>query len=165
MKYRVTLDGTEREVDVHLLPSGAVSVSLDGKVVDADVVRVDGGINLRIGGRIFDIALGGNADALHLAARANRAIASVQSERTRAQKRGGAGAGAAAREVRSPMPGRVVKVLVNVGDDVPANAPVVVVEAMKMENELRTGSGGKVESVHCKTGDTVEANALLVRFK
>ncbi len=165
MKYRVTLDGTEREVDVHLLPSGAVSVTLDGKSVAADIVRVGGGLSLRIDGRIHDIAIGGNADALHIAARENRAVVSVQSERARAQKRGGAGAGAAAREVRSPMPGRVVKVLVNVGDNVAANAAVVVVEAMKMENELRTGSGGQVESVHCKAGDTVEGNALLVRFK
>lgn len=165
MKYRVTLEGQEREVDVSIAPNGSAVVSLDGKAVDADVVRVEGGINLRIGGRVYDIAVGGKADALHIAQRENRAVASVQSERMRSQKKGGAGAGAGAREVRSPMPGRVVKLLVNVGDEVAKQAPVVVVEAMKMENELRTAAGGIVESIHVKAGDTVESGALLVRFK
>ncbi|MBK8170626.1 MAG: hypothetical protein IPK60_09820 [Sandaracinaceae bacterium] len=165
MKYRVTLDGKEREVDVSIAPGGSVHVSLDGKAIEVDVVRVDGGINLRIDGHVYDIAAGGKAEALNVASRENRSVATVQSERTRSQKRDGAGAGSGAREVRTPMPGRVVKILVNVGDDVPAKSPVIVVEAMKMENELRTATGGIVESIHVKAGDTVEGNALLIRFK
>jgi pyruvate carboxylase subunit B len=62
------------------------------------------------------------------------------------------------------MPGRVVKVLVAVGDEVAAQQAVVVVEAMKMENELRANVAGRVESVHVKAGDAVEGSALLVRL-
>jgi biotin carboxyl carrier protein len=60
------------------------------------------------------------------------------------------------------MPGRVVKVLVRPGDAVAARQPVVVVEAMKMENELRAPRAGTVAEVRVNEGVSVEANAVLV---
>jgi biotin carboxyl carrier protein len=63
--------------------------------------------------------------------------------------------------VRSPMPGKVVKVLVKAGDDVKSGTPVVVVEAMKMENELRAPRDGKVREVKVQEGQAVEANQTL----
>ena len=164
MKYRVTVDGQEKEIDVQISPSGALSVAVDGARSDADIVRVPGGVNIILGGRVFDLAFGGKAEARHVALGEDRVTVSVQNERARSQKRGGGMKGAASKEIRSPMPGRVVKVLVAVGDEVAPNTPVIVIEAMKMENELRATAGGKVESIHAKAGDTVEGNALLVKF-
>ena len=60
------------------------------------------------------------------------------------------------------MPGKVVKVLVAEGDEVAAGVPVVVVEAMKMENELASTRAGVVQKVHVKPGDAVEGGARLV---
>jgi biotin carboxyl carrier protein len=60
------------------------------------------------------------------------------------------------------MPGRVVRVLVAVGAEVSARQPVVVVEAMKMENELRTPKGGTVKEILAVPGTAVEAGAVLV---
>jgi biotin carboxyl carrier protein len=68
------------------------------------------------------------------------------------------------RIVRSPMPGRVVKVMVSAGDDVQAGQPMLVVEAMKMENELKAKAAGRVAEVHVAVGETVEGNAKLVTF-
>ena len=167
MKYWVTLEGREREVDVQISPDGRVSaVTLDGAAVEVDAVGVPGGVSLRLGSRVFDVAIGGKPEALNVAAGAQRAVVAVQSERARAvaAKRGGGMAGAGSREVRSPMPGRVVKVLVSVGEDVAAQQPVVIVEAMKMENELRALIAGKVESLHVKAGDAVDGSTLLVRL-
>ena len=167
MKYWVTLEGREREVDVQISPDGRVSaVTLDGAAVEVDAVGVPGGVSLRLGSRVFDVAIGGKPEALNVAAGAQRAVIAVQSERARAvaAKRGGGMAGAGSREVRSPMPGRVVKVLVAVGEDVAAQQPVVIVEAMKMENELRALIAGKVESLHVKAGDAVDGSTLLVRL-
>jgi biotin carboxyl carrier protein len=163
MKYRVTVEGTEREVDVVIAPDGRISATLDGAPFDADIVRADGGLSIRRGARIFDVAAGGKAEAMQVAIGGDRATVSVQSERQRGARRGGGKAGGA-RDVRSPMPGRVVKVLVAIGDEVPPGTPVVVVEAMKMENELRAAVGGRVESLHAKAGDTVDGGALLVKF-
>jgi biotin carboxyl carrier protein len=67
--------------------------------------------------------------------------------------------------VRSPMPGKVVKVLVKAGDEVKAGAPVVVIEAMKMENELRAPRDGKVKDVSAKEGQTVEAGQSLATLE
>jgi len=167
MKYWVTLGGREREVDVQIAPDGRVtSVTLDGAAQSLDVVPVPGGVSLRRDERVFDVAIGGTPEALSVVAGTQRAVMAVQSERARAAaaKRGKGGAGGGSREVRSPMPGRVVNVLVAVGDEVAAQQAVVVVEAMKMENELRANVAGRVESVHVKAGDAVEGSALLVRL-
>jgi len=60
------------------------------------------------------------------------------------------------------MPGKLVRVLVRPGDTVVARQPVVVVEAMKMENELRATRAGTVADVHAREGQSVEAGALLL---
>jgi biotin carboxyl carrier protein len=60
------------------------------------------------------------------------------------------------------MPGRVVRVLVAPGDTVDARQPVVVVEAMKMENELRSPKAGRVKDVTVAAGTSVEAGRVLV---
>jgi biotin carboxyl carrier protein len=64
--------------------------------------------------------------------------------------------------VQAPMPGKVVRVRVRVGDLVRAHQPLVVVEAMKMENELRAGRDGRVAAIHVQEGVSVDAGALMV---
>jgi biotin carboxyl carrier protein len=64
--------------------------------------------------------------------------------------------------VRAPMPGLVVRVEVTEGQLVAAGAPLVVVEAMKMENELRAARPGRVTKVHVRAGTAVEKGAALV---
>ena len=66
------------------------------------------------------------------------------------------------RHVRAPMPGRIVKLLVAVGETVAARQGVIIVEAMKMENELRAPKAGTVTAVHVAEGATVEADATLM---
>ena len=70
---------------------------------------------------------------------------------------GGAGAG----DLVSPMPGRIVRVLVSEGDEVAAGAPLVIVEAMKMENELQAPIAGRVRSLAAEAGATVDAGVVL----
>jgi biotin carboxyl carrier protein len=67
--------------------------------------------------------------------------------------------------LRAPMPGLIVQLRVQVGDTVVAGAGLVVMEAMKMENELRTVSAGKVRAVHVTVGAAVEKGALLVELE
>jgi biotin carboxyl carrier protein len=79
--------------------------------------------------------------------------------------RGAADTGAGAhgeQKVLAPMPGRVVRVLVAAGDEVEARQPVVVVEAMKMENELRSPKTGRVKDVAVAPGASVEAGRVLL---
>jgi len=166
MKYRVTIDEVAREVDVVVTPDGSVSVSLDGKRQDVDVVRVPGGLSLRIGARMFDIATGGTPEATQVSAGEARAIAEVLSDRMLARRKssGGAMAGNAS-EIRAPMPGRIIKISVSKGATVELDDPCFVIEAMKMENELRAPKAGTIAEIAVVEGASVEAQALLLRFE
>ena len=64
--------------------------------------------------------------------------------------------------VTAPMPGTILKVLVNVGDQVSENQPLIVLEAMKMENDIPSVASGKVLAINVKQGDSVEAGQALI---
>jgi biotin carboxyl carrier protein len=64
--------------------------------------------------------------------------------------------------IKSPMPGKIVRVLVALNDNVVAGQGVIVVEAMKMQNELKTTRAGRVSTLNAKENDTVEAGAILI---
>lgn len=83
-----------------------------------------------------------------------------EARRERLLKAAGAGSGV----IKAPMPGKVLQVLVNEGDSVQVSQPLVVVEAMKMQNEYQAGIDGVVKKVHVKEGDTVEAGVVLVEI-
>lgn len=72
---------------------------------------------------------------------------------------------AASKELRAPMPGKVIDVLVQEGQPVEEGEPVLVLEAMKMENVLRAGGDGVVASIHVEAGQAVEKEAVLVALE
>ena len=65
----------------------------------------------------------------------------------------------------SGMPGKIVKILVNEGDEVKEGQPVIIMEAMKMENEMRATRDAKVKKIHVKEGASVEGGATLVTYE
>lgn len=67
--------------------------------------------------------------------------------------------------VTAPMPGKVLAVKVNVGDSVQSGTPVLVLEAMKMENDIVAPKDGKVVAINVKVGDSVESGAVLVSLE
>lgn len=164
MRYFVTVSGREHEVDITRRPDGSVAAAVGGRPVALDAVNInDHQLSVRVGDRVVDLTIEGAPPKLGVVASGHRSYIEVESERmrmaARAQRKdSGAGAG----EVRSPMPGRVVKVLVNEGDAVATGQAVVIVEAMKMENEVRARAAATVSRVHVAAGKTVEANAVLV---
>ncbi len=101
-------------------------------------------------------ALGGVAFPLEV----RTAQAAAREAALAAGRKGGAGGG----QVKAPMPGRVVRVLVTVGQEVAEGAPLAIVEAMKMENELRAATGGVVRAVHVAEGVAVESGQLLLEI-
>jgi biotin carboxyl carrier protein len=171
MRYFVTIDGDLQAIDVAELPGGGYEVRLldapdaevgTGKRLEAHVSEGKAGLTVHLGGRVLDVVVDGRPPELDVFASGRRASVRVESERQRAAlavKSAGAGSGGV---VVSPMPGKVVKVLVAEGDQVEAGAPVVVVEAMKMENELVATVSGRVVKVLVAPGEAVEGGARLV---
>jgi biotin carboxyl carrier protein len=89
-------------------------------------------------------------------------VVTVNGRRRWGRKDESGGSSAGPQRVTAPMPGKIVRVLVAAGDSVVARQPLVVVEAMKMENELRAGRAGIIADVHAREGASVEAGALLL---
>jgi biotin carboxyl carrier protein len=141
---RVTVDGTAHTVDVRAPGPGLYSLLLDGRSVEAEVLEEEGALLVLVGGEAYRVELQDEA-------RARRGVG---------QARGVAGRGP--QQVTAPMPGKVVKLLVAVGDAVAAGQGVIVVEAMKMENELRAAAAGTVQSIPVEEGKTVNGGEVLV---
>ncbi|MCU0636256.1 MAG: biotin/lipoyl-binding protein [Gemmatimonadaceae bacterium] len=165
MTYLVDVEG--ERITVAVTPEG---VTVDGRPMAATLERVDGGARyaLRLGERVVRIvarADGGRGqfvvevdgqrmrvEALDSHARALQALSA-------ATARSGGPV-----PLKAPMPGLIVRVTVAPGDVVAAGQGLVVMEAMKMENELRAASAGVVRAVHATPGQAVEKGALLVEL-
>ena len=163
-KFRVRVDKTDHEVAVEWTRSGCGQVTVgnttfevvlgpDGRVM----VRPEGGyahhtISIEPSHRPHYASLGGRTHAVSIMTAAQAALADA---RGTAQQHSSSG------ELCSPMPGRVVRVLVQQGQEIGADVPAVIVEAMKMENEVRTTVAGLVSKVSVTAGDTVDVGQLL----
>lgn len=162
MKYFVAIGDATVEVEVE-----GGRVLLDGAALDAELAALPGSplYHLLLGGASWTVAaqpLDGPGRWV-LGVAGERVEVQVRDERSRPS--GAApGAGVASRGgvVRAPMPGLVVRVEVAAGQRVDPGAGLVVVEAMKMENELRAPHAGTVETVHVAAGQTVEKGMPLV---
>ena len=170
-RFSVKVAGVERVVELGTGDDGKSLVVVDGIERDVELDEADGGWLMReghaqtfarvdgSGGKLTVAIRRGGADVVGVPVEvAETRSAAVAALVTRA--RGAAAAGPAT--VRSPMPGRVVKILVRAGERVVAGQAVVVVEAMKMENELRASRTGTVRELRCAEGATVEAGQDLV---
>jgi biotin carboxyl carrier protein len=144
-RLRVTVDGRARIIDVVARPDGTLSVILDDGVSRAIAVEpgaAPGELALSLRGRSVTVSFNGR----------------------RAEHGGASGTSQAAgpHRVLAPMPGRIVRLLAGPGDEVQPRQPLVVVEAMKMENELSSPRAGRVKEVPVAEGMSVEAGRVLV---
>ncbi len=166
MRYHVSLDPASAHaslpVDVTELPTGKLEVAVAGKAVDVDVVWLDGSASIVVNGRVVDLTVEGVPPEIGAVASGHRSYVRVESERQRAAAAARKGAaGSSEKVVKSPMPGRVVRMLVAAGAEVDAGATLCVIEAMKMENEVKAKATCTVVEVHVKEGATVEGSAKL----
>lgn len=167
MQYFVEIGGREHRVEVSRRPDGRWGVRVGEREFAVDEVSFGPrAATLQIDGRVLDLTVEGSPPSLGVIASGTRTYVKVESERHRmaARAQGGA-ASSGAREVRSPMPGRVVKILVETGEEVAQGQALIVVEAMKMENDVRAKRAGKIGKVHVAAGATVEGNGLLLSFE
>jgi biotin carboxyl carrier protein len=117
------------------------------------------------GGVSYDVTVAADAGGRYVAHVGATPFAVMLNGGRRRRRDDGGQAGDGPQQIAAPMPGKVVRVLVKNGDTVLARQPLVVVEAMKMENELRAGRDGTVAEVHAKEGASVDAGALLVEIR
>lgn len=173
MRYFVNLEQPTEDtttepmvVDIVELPSGALDVCVNGKRVDVDVAVLAGSgdpLSVRVGGQIVDLTTEGQPPELGAVASGHRSYVRVESERHRAASAAKKGSGGLSDKIiKSPMPGRVIRLLVAKNQDVAAGQTLCVIEAMKMENEVKAKADCTVLDVHVTEGSTVEGNAKLL---
>lgn len=136
-----TIDGEPAVVDVHLLQPGVLSLLIAGKAYRC----------------ILDEGPAGRAILLE----GKRLQYSVEDIRSLRSRRGGAADANGPVPIKAPMPGRVARVLMAAGDAVEAQQGILVIEAMKMQNEMKSPKDGVVTAIHVAAGDTVHAGQVL----
>jgi biotin carboxyl carrier protein len=160
----VRVDGTLFVVEIEESPEGRLQVRVDGQAVDVDArLEASGSGSLLFDGVSHVVDQGAGNGETHVVV--DGEAFAVQIEDDAAPRRGespdGRSGGGGQRLV-APMPGKVVAVLVAVGQAVEPGAGLVVLEAMKMENEFRATGSGVVTEIHASPGQAVNAGDLLV---
>ena len=141
-RYVIRADGKEYLVDAHQVQDSVWSILYGAESFEVDVQGRDDAYEVLIGGDCYKFSL-------------------MNEQRKALIRAGGKGAAGKAL-VTSPMPGKVVKLLVAEGEEVQADQGVIVVEAMKMENELKSAVTGKVKEIFVQEGEVVESGAKLL---
>jgi biotin carboxyl carrier protein len=137
-KNRFTFGGVEREFSMETSGPGIVSVLIEGRSYQATVL---GPGEIQVNGRIFHVE-----------------VFDPRELRTRS----GGSASEGRQSIVSPMPGKIVRILKSAGDTVEAGEGLIVVEAMKMQNEMKSPKSGRVSEIKAKDGATVGAGEVLM---
>ncbi|HEX7880703.1 MAG TPA: biotin/lipoyl-containing protein [Candidatus Eisenbacteria bacterium] len=142
-RYELTIDGTTHVVDSRRVGRTAVrSLIIAGKSYEANTVQDGDKCDVYLNGDLFSLEV---FDELWARAKEGKSDGAARGE-----------------TIQAPIPGAVVKLMVEAGQVVAAGQPVAVLEAMKMQNELTATWGGTVTDVKVKLGDTVAAGAALI---
>ncbi len=143
--YRIVIDGKERIVDGRQLSAHMYSLLVEDQSFTVDVTEKDDQYTVSCEGKTFQFSL--------------------LDERRALRPGEGGSSGVGDTEVRSLMPGKIVEVLVSVGDEVEQDQGVLIMEAMKMENEVRASTAGTVTAILVAEGQAVEAGELLLELE
>jgi biotin carboxyl carrier protein len=167
VQYEVEVNGQIRRVSIRRADARFV-VGVDDMEWIVDAVRVDGHtLSMLIGTTSYDVSVAPDPASGRMMVSIGPVMLSASvNGRRRFGRREDADAGAdGPQQLKAPMPGKVVRVLVKPGEQVRARQPLVVIEAMKMENELRAAATGTVRAVRVKPGEAVEKGQVLVEFE
>jgi biotin carboxyl carrier protein len=164
MRYTAILQGEERIVEVTPASNG-YRVAIGEKVLDVDAVHLGANaLSLIIGTRSYrcDLEPGKDGRLSVLVGDTIHPLEILDERKLRMRRASGTFSLEGPQRVDAPMPGKVVRVLVKPGDEVAEGQGLVVVEAMKMENELKSPKAGTVVELHAVEGATVESGAKLI---
>lgn len=150
--YRIegqNIDGKDAELDLLSVGKGGFHIIRDGRSYTAEVLAADAqakSFTIRVNGNEYDVAVHDHFDELL----EKMGLQSLS--------------GSKVENIKAPMPGLVLEVMVSAGQTVQKGDPVLILEAMKMENVLKAPGDGTVVSVEVSKGNAVEKNAILVRM-
>jgi biotin carboxyl carrier protein len=163
MKYEIVINGTRRSVEFTPQRNAAsrVAFTVDGRLVEADAIRISrGAYSILIGGRSLEVTAEQSSHGLLLRTNGREFQVEISDPRSWRQGRGTGIELEGRQQLLAPMPGKIVRVLVAAGQQVKTGQGLLVIEAMKMQNEIRSPKSGTVEKL-AREGQTVNAGEVL----
>ncbi len=163
MRYTAIVGGEEQVIEVTPHENG-YRVAIGDRRLDVDAVRLQGhAVSLIVGTRSYrcDVEPGKDGKLNVLVGENVHPLELLDERKLRLRRAAGKFTLEGPQRIDAPMPGKVARVLVKLGDEVQEGQGIVVVEAMKMENELKSPKAGKVTELHAVEGSAVESGAKL----
>jgi biotin carboxyl carrier protein len=161
MVYEVTVDGKPHRLEIERA-EGTWTCRLDGRAIDVDAVLARPNVlSLLVDGQSYEIKREQTATDLHLWVGSTRFGVELHDPRSLRSRRDGAGGASGPIKLVAPMPGKIVRVLVEEKSEVEAGQGIVVVEAMKMQNEIKSPKKGVVQKILAAQGANVNAGDVL----
>ena|SRR5579862_8541609 len=163
MKYEITINGARRTVEFSppKAEGSRVAFQVDGRSVESDAMGLSrGSYSVLLGGRSLDAAVEETPSGLLVRVNGREYSVTVADPRAWSRGRGGGVELEGRQQLLAPMPGKIVRVLVKVGEQVAAGQGLLVIEAMKMQNEVRSPKSGALEKL-AREGQTVNAGEVL----
>jgi len=163
MKYEIVINGARRSVEFTPLTNGTarVTFTVDGRLVEADAVRLSRGeYSILLGGKSLEVSAEETSDGFLMRTNGREFRVEIVDPRSWRRKRGAGIELEGRQHLIAPMPGKIVRVLVAAGQQVSAGQGLLVIEAMKMQNEIRSPKSGTVEKL-AREGQTVNAGEIL----
>ncbi|MBS1851290.1 MAG: hypothetical protein JST79_10290 [Acidobacteria bacterium] len=161
MIYDVTIEGKDYRLELEHV-GGKWQCKLDGEEVAVDAVLARPNVvSLLIAGKAYEIKRERSADGLHLWVGSTRYTAEVRDPRSLQGRKARSGADHGPKKVIAPMPGKVVRILVQEKAEVKAGQGILVVEAMKMQNEIKSPKNGVLQRLMVSEGASLNAGDVL----
>jgi biotin carboxyl carrier protein len=161
MKLEIALDGKLHQVEL-MQVGDRLRCVVDGAPLEADAVNIAPGIySILIDGESLEARVEPDGRGVRLVVANHEWRAEIRDPREWRRNRSGAAEAEGRQQVLAPMPGKIVRVLVETGQAVEAKQGLLVVEAMKMQNEIRSPKSGTVERLLVTEGQTVNAGEVL----
>jgi len=161
MTYEVSIDGRSHRLELERV-EGRWGCTLDGEKINVDaVIARPNVLSLIVDGQAFEVKREQTSTDLHLWVKSARFAAEVRDPRSLRSRRAASGGVEGPQKLLAPMPGKIVRVLAPAGTAVVAGQGVLVIEAMKMQNELKSPKDGAVKQITVAEGASVTAGDVL----
>lgn len=165
MIYEVSIAGQTHKVELLRAGQGWLC-KLDGRELPLDVTSVqNGALSILVEGKSYEVRQENSATETNIVVGRERFGAVVRDPRSLRSRRSSGAAEAGIKKVVAPMPGKVVRILAAEGTAVEAGQGVVVIEAMKMQNEMKSPKKGMVKKINAAEGAAVEAGQVLAEIE
>jgi biotin carboxyl carrier protein len=165
MQFKALLGGRMVEGTLNRVSENTFHASVEGRAYELEAIPTESGMYwVKLGDQTFDAVVIPNAEGYSVWFRDKRFHVEIEDPRSALRRTGQRGHEGAA-EIKAPMPGKIVRVLVEEGAAVEAKQGIVVMEAMKMQNEIRSPKAGTVKKVSVTEGAAVNAGDLLATIE